>query len=168
MWGELLRLVEGFVLTVNSSEFFATLTGKGRCQTLGLVSDRRDDRRGRLGGDEPLDRRDRGRSIDDGGEKSMLATVIMGEMDNIGRRGGEFPDFLESGSGLESGLVSCTIMGEKLHTVEAGALGVTGVVASCTVSGIFWVMPCEDGFRGPWLAVALSSLSIVGVSGVDK
>lgn len=83
-------------MTLSSRGFLEILTGRGLCRTLGLPSGLRVDRGGTLGGDEPLAKSDNGRRVDDGERASILATVMIGEMVNVGIGGGS------SGPGLDS------------------------------------------------------------------
>lgn len=156
MYGELLRLDLASVLTVNSSGFIATLMGRGRCRMLDLPSSLRVDRGGRLGGDEPLVKRDSGRKVDGAERASMLATVIIGDMVKVRSVG-------DGGRPTSSGGVSSTMIDEKVHWVGVGAVGVTGVVVSSTVSGIYCAISAADGLGGRWSDV--SSSAFVGVAG---
>jgi hypothetical protein len=128
--GVLLRFDFWFVFTVSSSGFWATLIGKGRCRTPDWPSGRRDDRGGKLGGDEPLVNKESGRRAEgDCVPDSMLATIITGVIDKVASAG------LFSGSG--SGAVDSDMIAEN---VKLGVVAVTGVVLSSTVSGMSCVM----------------------------
>jgi hypothetical protein len=124
--GVLLRFDFWFVFIVSSSGFLATLMGKGRCRIPDWPSGRRDDRGGKLGGDELLVNRESGRRAEgDCVHDSMLATIITGVIDKVGKAG--------SISGSGSGAVDSDMMAEN---VNLAAVAVTGVVLSSTVSGM--------------------------------
>lgn len=122
------------VLTVSSRGFLETRTGRGLWRTLCLISGRRVDRGGTTGGVEPFVKRDSGRRFDSGECASMLATVIID--DSVSCPGVGVEGSSSSGSGSWSGSVCSVMMGEKVNSILCGALGVTGVVVSSTVSGI--------------------------------
>lgn len=92
------------------------------------------------GAEDPFVRRDNGRSVEPGECASISATVMIEVKVSSGTIGVEG----SSASASPSGAVCSAIMGEKVNG-GCGALGVTGVVVSSTVSGISWLMsPAED------------------------